>query len=175
MGDPLDSRPAKRRRRGVNVSQARAPGFVPESAIDPTLGAQTAAREEEILSLYEAVTWPTDLNFRQILQPAPLPAPFSPGLSEWITETAGGPLSGIRELYDLVIANSTQIRNEIALKYPFFGPDARQLGLLCWAEYPLPSRWENEVDGSKHLSGNWVEKLGQTTLRLYVETLSFPL
>ena len=175
MSDRLNSRPAKRRRTRTTASRTQAPqapGFEALPAFDPTLGGQTAPNEEDILYLYEAVTWPPGPSFRQILQPAPLPSPLSPALPEWLDNTAGDPLRGIKQLYDLVLLNYSQLRDEFALKYPYFGLGVKQAGFLVWAEYVPPSGGEYD-ETPKRLNGVWLDKLGLNTLRLYVETPIF--
>lgn len=174
MSDRPGSRSAKGPRRRAVASLFQAPwssSAGTESIIDPTRVGELAPTQEDILFLYEAVTWPASLAFRQILQPAPLPSPFSPVLPEWLDNTVGDPLGGIKELYDLVLLNYSELRNEFSLRYPSFSSGNRQSGFLCWSEYIDPLIGENEDETSRVITGGWVERLGVSSLNLLVGTL----
>lgn len=177
MGDEPNDRPAKRPRTRATASRLQAPQRSPSEeapAFDPTLGDPTAPQEEGILRLYQAVTWPASLNFRQIIESAPLPSPFSPLLPEWLNNTAGDPLGGYRELYDLVTLNAGQLQDIIAQRDSSFGSDRKLSGFLCWAEYTLPLGVGNDEENPRGLNGFWVDRIGLNSLELYFGTLSFP-
>lgn len=168
MGDPSNSRLAKRQRTGANARQLQAPqpsGSGAESVFEP---GPTAAREDDILYFYEIITWPPSLDFRQIRQPAPLPSPLSPFLLPWLNNTTGDLLGSMRGLYNLIYKNAEQLQNEFNSKYPYFGSDSKLSGFFCWAEYTFPSGGlvTEETLREKSLNGFWVAKLGLNSLKL---------
>ena len=178
MGDESNGRPAKRPRTRATASRLNAPQRSPpraEPAFDPTLGGPTVPQDEDILRLYQAVTWPASLNFRQIVEPTPLPSPFSPILPEWLNNTAGDPLGGYTELYDLVLLNAGQLQDMFAQQDSSFGSDSKLSGFFCWAEYTNPLGVGDGEENPKGLNGFWVDRLGLNSLQLYFGTLSFPL
>lgn len=174
MGDESNGRPLKRARTRATASQSQAPsrsGPGADSAFDPALTGLIAPAEEDILVLYDTVLWPASFSFMQILLLAPLPSPFSLSIFEWLNTTWGDPLGSIRDLYDLVFVNSSELHEELAKKYPTFGSDGQLSGFLCWAEDTLPNSGVDE--GLIKLTGNWVDKLGSNSLQLYFVTLNF--
>lgn len=151
------------------TGQPQAPwsvGAGSELELGSLLVGDMAENEKDILFLYEAVTWPMSMNFRQILQHAPLPSPFNISLSEWLNVSAGDPLGGINELYNIIQLNYNTLFSDLTSGLPSLSFDGRLSGFVCWHEKAAPSGGENEgyIPGAIH--GGWVEGAGVDSFEL---------
>lgn len=169
MGDEWNSRPLDKPMTSEATSQEPAPWHFPagsELELDPLFISRLPEKEEDILFQYEAVTWPVSLSFRQILQSAPLPSPFSLSLSDWLNGIVGDPLGGINELYDSILLDYDTLLNGFTLSSPSFSHGGRVSGFVCWRENAAPYGMENEGYTPGTILGGWVQGLGLSSFEL---------
>jgi hypothetical protein len=163
MGDEIGDRPKKNLRRRTSASllrKALSSGGRLGAAADP---GQPVEPEKAILRQYEGVTWPESLSFRQILEPAPLPSPFSPDILSWIKDADGDPLSGVRDLYRDAMMDSKGVNAELALRGTAFDSGSRLSGFVCWREYKdTDEEFDSLTVGMVNFG--WVHGQGLTTI-----------
>lgn len=155
------ARPSKDRRTAAASQLGAASssqGGADLAASHPALVDETAGVDGAIFNQYEHVPWSPFPSFRQILQPARFPSPFSPLFRQW-QDTPGNDelLNGVRYLYGDVIEKEDSLLQTLTTGY--FSPESGEelAGYACWCEHTAPPGGEIDDEPDILVNGTWVD------------------